>query len=114
MSQRVIDRIKKFQNNVNDNNDEKARKKVNRKSKRFYVTCDYIKVNDGEDKHDSTELPSEESNTDKRSGLIINVQSEPVNLFVDGNSEVAARERKKRNRKSKLFYGGSHLNRKTH
>lgn len=113
MSQRVIERIKK---NLSD--EEIQQRKRNRRSKLFYVTCDYIEVNGSEggrddasavaldDEGSSPGVVDVRSGNIKKSGLVINVQSEPVNLFVDGNSETteAARARKKRNRKSKLFY----------
>ena len=114
MSQRIIRRIKNPQNEDGD-----RQKKLNRRSKLFYVTCDYIEVNTNQNEsgdsasppHTPTSEDGQNIETDKnvdrektKSGLIINVQSEPVNLFVDGNSDAAARERKKRNRKSKLFY----------
>jgi len=113
MSQRVIERIKK---NLSD--EEIQQRKRNRRSKLFYVTCDYIEVNGSENGVDGTSgaVPDGEKDSSgvvdvrggniKKSGLVINVQSEPMNLFVDGNSEsgAAAIARKKRNRKSKLFY----------
>ena len=69
---------------------DSERKKRNRKSKLFYVSCDYLDVND--------------ENTDsKQSGYVLNVHSDPLNIQVD-NSTNSEKERKKRNRKSKLFY----------
>ena len=117
MSQRIIRRVK------NPDPESDKQKKLNRRSKLFYVTCDYIEVNgkaeNESESGDSTSTLSTPTNEtvenaetgksvdggSKKSGLIINVHSEPVNLFIDGNSDAAAaRERKKRNRKSKLFY----------
>ncbi|XP_057298791.1 uncharacterized protein LOC130629553 isoform X2 [Hydractinia symbiolongicarpus] len=66
------------------------RKKLNRKSKLFYVSCDYLDVN-----NDDGSI---------QSGYVLNVHSDPLNINVDQNSEKAVRERKKKNRKSKLFY----------
>ena len=66
----------------------KERKKLNRKSKLFYVSCDYVDVN----------------NDEGQQGYVLNVHSEPLNIFVDQNAKKAERERKKQNRKSKLFY----------
>lgn len=66
------------------------RKRLNRKSKLFYVSCDYLDVN-----NDDGSI---------KSGYVLNVHSDPLNINVDQNSEKAVRERKKKNRKSKLFY----------
>ena len=130
MSQRVIERIRKHQNEG-----DRQRKKLNRRSKLFYVTCDYIEVNatdnqngnrssgidDSSDKEFDNELedntrPGEELcisghnpgyGYGTKTGLVINVQSEPVHLYHDGtkrSDESALTMRKKRHRKSKLFY----------
>ena len=137
MSQRVIERIRK-----QHNDGDRQQKKLNRRSKLFYVTCDYIQVNSNEDDHNGSlssdgnhdiendgHLESFGNQTDQskgeqiqgqktRTGLVINVQSEPVDLYhhQDGTKNSAEssssstsetltiRERKKLNRKSKLFY----------
>ena len=67
------------------------RKKLNRRSKLFYVSCDYIDVDFSGDGN-------------KTGGFVLNVQSDPLNIMINQNSAAAERERKKRNRKSKLFY----------
>ena len=139
MSQRVIERIRK-----QHNDGDRQQKNLNRRSKLFYVTCDYIQVNSNEDDHNGSlssdgnhdidiendgHLESFGNQTDQskgeqiqgqknRTGLVINVQSEPVDLYhhQDGTKNSAEssssstsetltiRERKKLNRKSKLFY----------
>lgn len=81
--------------NVVETCSEKERKKLNRRSKLFYVTCDYIDVNDPNEVADG-------NSGNMTSGLVLNVQSEPLNMFV--NQDAAAKARKKKNRKSKLFY----------
>ena len=159
MSYRVIKRIKSNKN-LEGGGVEQQQKKLNRRSKLFYVTCDYIEVNgssvssaslsgdqkgsrdsddevvgeggnrDGDvaiksygndggkarskDKPEgATDVSTERSETKTQSALIINVLSETVDFRDAGNdsyaddstlSVLAARERKKRNRKSKLFY----------
>ena len=65
------------------NSKQNERKRLNRRSKLFYVSCDYIKVNSNED------------GAKQHAGIVLNVNA------ADQKSSI---EQKRKNRKSKLFY----------
>ena len=79
------------ENTLEPSEDNKERKRRNRKSKLFYVNCDYLNVNDSScDVHAPSDCSDEPATTE-----VENTRKQ---------TQEDDKERKRRNRKSKLFY----------